>query len=62
VPRSLVDFFEASPYGVLANGGEGVKTHSINVCALSRVGRSPSFLRKVAQMQKKIPKSIEIAS
>ena len=25
VPRSLVDFFEASPYGVLANGGGGVK-------------------------------------
>ena len=27
LPRSLMDFFEASPYGVLANGGGGVKTH-----------------------------------
>ena len=28
LPLSLVDFFEASPYGVLADGGEGVKEHS----------------------------------
>ena len=27
VPRSLVDFFEASPYGVFADGGGGVKMH-----------------------------------
>ena len=27
VPRPLVDFFEASPYGVFANGGGGVKMH-----------------------------------
>ena len=43
-----------------ANPRRRAGQHAFCVCALSRVGRFPSFSRKVAQMQKKITKSIEI--
>ena len=46
LPRPLVDFFEASPYGVLANGGGGVILWGAGFCGglLKKSPRAPPKL------------------
>ena len=40
VPLPPVDFFEASPYGVLADGGGGVITHEVHITSEGHITRA----------------------